>query len=333
MIENYINHVVFVLDASGSMQPFTADVVKAFDGQIAYLARRSQEMDQETRVSVFAFNTDFRCLVYDKDVLRLPSLAALYHAAGQTALIDATMLALEDMAATPEKYGSHAFLVYVLTDGQENASYRFQSDALQTRITGLRPNWTVACLVPNQTGVYEAKRFGFPPDNIAVWDTTTRQGFETAVNLIQATTDQFMSYRTQGVTGTRNLFKLDASALTPQVVTTSLVQLSPVAYRLLSVHRDASIRDFVEQSLGHYVKGNAYYQITKPETVQGYKQVCVRDRAGGAVYAGPNARRLLNLPDYDVRVSPENWSQYDIFIQSTSVNRRLVAGTNLLVLL
>lgn len=46
---NYINHIALVLDASGSMQYLAQDVVKVADNQIAYLAQRSNELDQETR--------------------------------------------------------------------------------------------------------------------------------------------------------------------------------------------------------------------------------------------------------------------------------------------
>lgn len=80
-------------------------------------------MDQETRVTVFQFDDVVECLVYDKDVLRLPSLRNIYGPArANTALIDATIKAVNELKETPERYGDHAFLCYVLTDGQENAS-------------------------------------------------------------------------------------------------------------------------------------------------------------------------------------------------------------------
>jgi Mg-chelatase subunit ChlD len=56
MNKHLINHIVFVVDESGSMQLLSKDVVKVFDSQIQHLAQRSQELDQETRVSVYLFN-------------------------------------------------------------------------------------------------------------------------------------------------------------------------------------------------------------------------------------------------------------------------------------
>lgn len=333
MLNNYINHVIFVLDMSGSMINVRESVIKAVDDQVAYLAQRSRELDQETRVSVFVFNTDFACLVYDKDVLRLPSLRETYRPAGQTALIDAVMLALADMSVTPIKYGQHAFLVYVLTDGQENASRTYTARNLGEALAHLYENWTLACLVPDQTGVFEAKKFGFPADNIAVWDATSRLGVERASTMIRDATETYLTGRASGVVGTRNLFKLKSTNLNEQVVAANLTRLPPSSYRIFAVPRDATISDFVEAALGTYVRGHAYYQITKPETVQVYKQVCVQNRSSGAVYGGAEARHLLGLPDFEVKVTPGDWSQYDIFVQSTSMNRKLIAGTSLLVLL
>ena len=210
--ENYINHVVLVLDASSSMASHTQSLIKVADAQIAHLAQRSKELDQETRVTVYSFADSAKCLIWDMDVLRLPSIATLYKAHGNTALIDATLLAIQDLSMTPEKYGDHSFLVFVLTDGEENRS-KSRPTTLATSLTQLADHWTTAVLVPNATGVHEAKKFGFPADNIAVWDTTTKRGLEEAVERISVATDQYMFLRTQGVRGTRSLFSTGADAV------------------------------------------------------------------------------------------------------------------------
>ena len=38
------------------------------------------------------------------------------------------------------------------------------------------------------------------------------------------------------------------------------------------------------------------------------------------------------LPDYEIKVSPESHGNFKIFTQSSSVNRKLLKGTQLLVL-
>ena len=334
---NIINHIVLVIDASYSMQHLTREVVKVADNQIEYLARRSKELDQETRITVYTFNTTgyvgapehhIDCLIYDKDVLRVPSISGLYKADGATPLIDATFTALDDLAMTPEKYGEHSFLVYVLTDGEENTSRR-SSYELSRKIDELADNWTLATFVPDQNSVYEAKKFGFPKDNIAVWDATSSKGVSEMGERIRETTEVFMQNRSRGIRGSRSLFTL----ATPSVgeVENNLNNLTYGSYEVLDVDVTGRIDDFVKRATGHpYVVGRAFYELIKTETIQPQKQIAIL--ANGRVYTGYEARDLLGLPDEHVKVRPNNYQDYTIFVQSTSTNRKMLAGQKLLVL-
>lgn len=337
-IENIINHIVLVLDASLSMTPVSKDLIKVADNQIEYLARRSKELDQETRVTVYTFNTtgyyntnnkiQIECLVYDKDVLRMPSIAGLYNMDGATPLIDATLLALDDLAMTSEKYGEHSFLVYVLTDGEENAS-RNPASALTSKINSLPDNWTLATFVPNQVGVHEAKRFGFPAQNIAVWDATTSAGVKEMGEKIRQTTETFMQGRAAGVRGTRNLFQMDVPSLSQ--VSQKITPLHFGQFRLFPVEEKTRIDEFVERQTGRaYKLGEAYYQLTKKEIIQPQKNIAILSKKG--LFTGPDARKLLNLPDDHVKVTPDHNPEYEIFVQSTSTNRNLMPDTTLLIM-
>lgn len=331
MSENYINHVVLVLDESSSMHPHRRDLIRVADGHIQYLARRSKELDQETRVSVYTFADTVQCRIYDKDVLRLPSIADLYRPNGMTALIDATVKSLDDLALTPQLYGDHAFLAFVLTDGAENRS-RATSRDLSTRLNALPAHWTVAVLVPNQIGKFEAQGFGFPTDNIAIWDPSNAAGIAEAGTIIERATENFMTNRSRGVRGTRALFSTGADAVNVATVTATLAPLSQSVYDVLPVHSDAPIRDYVHSRGLSYTIGHGYYQLTKTETIQAGKGVAVREKRTGRFYTGPAARDLLGLPAMDVRVKPDYNPDFDVFVQSTSVNRRLVVGTDLLII-
>lgn len=333
-LNNIINHIVLVLDASSSMSHVARELVKVADQQIAYLARRSKELDQETRVTVYTFNSgwhdrsNIQCLIYDKDVLRMPSIAGLYKTDGMTPLVDATVLALDDLALTPEKYGQHSFLVYVLTDGQENSSNATAAQ-LSRKIASLPDHWTLAAFVPDQVSVHEAKQFGFPKENIAVWDATSAQGVSEAGERIRQTTETFMVNRSKGIRGSRNIFSLD----TPSVaeIDNNLAALHYGQFRLLDVTEDGRIDDFVATHLYRpYKLGEAYYQLMKTETIQPQKEIAILTKNG--LHVGREARTLLGLPDEHVRVKPSDYRDYDIFVQSTSVNRKLIAGTKLVVL-
>lgn len=332
-----INHVVYVVDESSSMGPYARDVVQVADGQSKHLARRSKELDQETRVSVYTFSSQVKNRIFDKDVLRLPSLAGLYSPYGRTALIDATLKALDDLAQTAQMYGDHAFLVFVLTDGEENDSIAGPSQ-LQKRLADLPENWTVAVLVPNKYGEHEAKSFGFPAQNIAIWDPTSSAGVAEAGEVITRATDNFMAGRAKGVRGTNTLFSTGADAVNAKTVRAAGLTVLPKSkYDVLPVTRDEYIRPFVERHGIVYDIGSAYYQLSKKETIQRTKKIAIREKTDdplklntGKVYTGDAARELLGLPDMDVKVAPDDNPGYHIYVQSTSVNRKLVPGTTLL---
>jgi hypothetical protein len=332
MSANYINHVVLVLDASYSMTPHKDELIRVADGQIKYLARRSQELDQETRVSVYDFSSDVNCLIYDKDVLRLPSIASLYSTRGRTALVDATIKSLDDLAQTATLYGDHAFLTFVLTDGEENAS-RNRPNQLRTKLGALANNWTVACLVPDQRSVFEAKAFGFAPENIAVWDAQSSAGVAEVGETIRKATDNFMVQREKGVRGTRSLFSTGIDAVNEQTVHGNLIALDKSTYDLIPVHEDKAIREYIQSRGLRYDIGKGFYQLTKTETIQPQKKIAIREKKTGKVFSGDHARDILGLTrDQNVRVKPDANPEYDVFVQSTSVNRKLLKDTDVLVL-
>lgn len=360
--QSKINHVALVIDASFSMDKHQKAVIAVADGLIKHLAAKSQELDQETRVTVYTFGDDWRVLIFDKDVMRLPSIKDLYKIDGNTALIAATMKSQDDLAKTAQMYGDHAFLTYVITDGEENVSrwstvfggngqrVRYTTTAskytdheikkmLADRLNGLEENWTVACLVPNQMGVRYAESYGFPRDNIQIWDTTSKDGILEVGKVITEATDTYMTNRDLGVRGSKTMFaKMGAADLNLGAVKQAgLRRLPKDKYEVLAVlaaDDGAAIKEFVERMTGKpYVTGTAHYELMKTEKIQPSKKVLVRDKKSGVVYTGQHARDLLGLPsDREVRVKTDENPKYRVFVQSTSLNRKLVAGTKLILL-
>lgn len=345
---NIINHIGLVLDASDSMREISEELIRVADEQIEYLARRSKDMDQETRISVWTFSSrgETRCVVWDKDVLRLPSIRPFYRTNGMTALIDATLKSIEDLETTSELYGDHSFLVYVLTDGNENHSYA-PASMLRNRLQGLKDHWTMAALVPNQTGLRQALQFGFPAGNTEIWNSTSAEGVVEVSRVIRTATDAYMSARATGTRSTTGLFRMDAGAVNAATVKQAgltplpmdqyvLVPIPPPKKRRGSKVGDPVppilIKDFVEDAGYPYRVGRAYYQLSKPERIQPQKVLALVDRKTNEVFVGPQVRTLLNLPDEIVRVKPDHNPKYHVYPQSTSVNRHLVVGTQLLYL-
>ncbi|MFC9730413.1 vWA domain-containing protein [Streptomyces roseolus] len=341
--QNYINHVALVLDASSSMSHLRGKVVEVADQQIEYLARRSRELDQETRVTVYVFADTVQCVIYDKDVLRMPSLKALYNVGGMTSLLAAALKSQRELAQTAQLYGDHSFLTFVLTDGQENASHRCPDapstspralvSAVAKMIEEQDDNWTLAVLVPDQMGKREAMGCGFPKDNVAIWDATSTRGLEEAGQVIQQATEKFMMGRTKGIRGSRSVFSVGADAVNKETIAAAgLTPVDASGYRLIPVSRDVAIREWVTESGHVYKTGCAFYQLSKSEKIQARKRIAVLEKKTDRVYTGPEARALLGLPDEEVRVKPDQNADFTIFVQSTSVNRKLVPNTRLLLM-
>lgn len=331
IIPQLTNHIVMTIDKSGSMGGLEHTVKAVFKAQINQLRKRSVELNQDTRISIYLFNTSAQCVVFDMDVMRNIDLDALYHASGGTALMDAAGLAITDHQKIPEMYGDHAFLFYAITDGEENESRKYSAPSLRNLIDRLPDNWTVAALVPNASGRHEAKKFGFPEGNIEIWSTTST-GLESIGRTMTSATDAFMNNRSMGIRSTKSLFQTDMSQVTVKDVKSKLSELATNRYNIYDVKQISEIRTFVEHATKRdYVKGTAYYRLDKPETIQASKVIAVQNRKTHKVYSGIDAREVLGLPTHDIRVAPGAHGEWDIFVQSTSVNRKLYPGTQVLV--
>jgi hypothetical protein len=114
--------------------------------------------------------------------------------------------------------------------------------------------------------------------------------------------------------------------------TTDLHAVPPGRFQILSVDRDMPIKNFCSEQGVEFKPGRGFYELTKPETVQGTKEIVLMARASGDLFTGTRARELLGLPlhDEDVKLRPTHLEEYVPFIQSTSNNRKLIGGTRLL---
>lgn len=225
-----------------------------------------------------------------------------------------------------------SFLIMAVTDGAENASRRYSAFKIAEKIKQLQATdrWTFVFRVPRGYSRHLIN-LGIPAGNILEWDQTEK-GVEVAT---VATTQAFETYysgRTRGVTSTRGFYSTDLAGVSKQTIKAKLVDISSQV-QFFNVTREEQIRPFVESRIGgSMLKGGAFYQLTKKEDeVQDYKMIAIRDKKTGSVYSGVEARNILGLPHFGtVKVAPGNHGNYDIFIQSTSVNRKLVPGTQLM---
>ncbi|HJT79030.1 MAG TPA: vWA domain-containing protein [Gemmataceae bacterium] len=105
----------------------------------------------------------------------------------------------------------------------------------------------------------------------------------------------------------------------------------PGRFQVLEVDRDMPIKQFVEENGAAFKKGRGFYEFTKTETIQGYKDIILMERVTGDFFEGEKAREMLGLPVGETaRVRPTDLEKYLVFVQSTSVNRKLLGGTRFL---
>lgn len=227
------------------------------------------------------------------------------------------------------------FIVSVITDGLDNRSTGEEVNRVKRKIHELQATdrWSFTFRVPKGYGRELSRNFGIPEGNILEWDQTSK-GFDQATTVTTAAFTNYYSNLRQGVKSSKT-FYTDMKSVSTAEVKAALVDISTKVkqFTVRTATEGGSIRTFCEIKTGKpFLKGAAFYQLTKTEReVQDHKQLIVLDRLSGKMYSGHAAREMLGLPRVGtVRVVPGDHGQWDIFIQSTSVNRKLPAGTRVL---
>jgi hypothetical protein len=224
-----------------------------------------------------------------------------------------------------------SFLVMAVTDGEDNDSpgwkYRIANEIKALQSTD---RWTFVFRVPH--GYKSALRtLGIPEGNILEWEQTERAYRESTASTQSAVQDYY-SLRSSGVGATATFYsnlqggKTQVKALLHSIATEASVYPNVV-------REGASIKEVSTHYTGKYVRGTCFYQLMKRESrVQDYKIICVQEKATRNIYSGRAARDLLGLPHIGtIAVAPGDHGNYEIFIQSTAVNRKIPLNSKVLV--
>jgi len=143
---------------------------------------------------------------------------------------------------------------------------------------------------------------------------------------------------------TEDIFKsLDKKVKIVDGKKVELERLSPDQFHILSVKVTGKVQiaDYIKGNGIHFQEGRAFYQLVKPEKIQSFKKILLREKSTGHIFTGDRVREILRLPaetpkdstsKSETKVNNLEVEKYDIFIQSTSYNRNLVDGTPLIYL-
>ena len=335
-------YVGIVRDHSGSMSRLATKAANDYNLTIDGIKKSMELGDQAAFVTVVECGVGYLGSIIRTetntpidDVKRLSqyhttgSYTPLWGSVGEAITALETMQKLNDPEA--------AFLVMVITDGADNKSVSgWSGNQLSRKIQELQmtDKWTFVFRVP-KGNKYSITRIGIPEDNVLEWEQTE----ESLVQSTQATVkamDTYFADRSRGITRSTSFYdKPDTSKLTTNTIKAIAEDMTSrlSTFQVGRQHDTSFIKDFVEVVTGKpYRLGHAYYQLSKKEKVQASKDLCIRDKSTKKIYGGFAVRGMLGLPPGDIKVAPEEYGKYDIFVKSTSVNRKLVGGTDLLYL-
>lgn len=333
------NYLTLITDNSGSMRSLAQAAMQDFNAQLETIQIAAKNTNQDTIVSHLTIGEGSRPsvgrVVINSNVHVLKPLTHYPADAGGTPMIAATFEAIKLLESVPDAADPDvSFLVMVTTDGYETES-RHRGRELATKIRQLQATdrWTFVFRVPANGGARELATLGITGVNIYEWELSTR-GVQTST---QANTEAFTEYFTNRSTGMRSTTKFYANLtdVSFEDLQKELVDISAQVqfYPVTAVDDQALIRPFVEAKTGAAMaRGGAFYQLNRTEPkVQANKRIAIRDKTTGTVFAGDAARQMLALPTIGtVRLAPDELGDYDVFIQSTSVNRKLDKGTELM---
>jgi hypothetical protein len=314
------NHVIFVLDNSGSMARHRQTPKKVLIDQLHEI-RKNQKPDQITLVSCYEFATNCRNIIKDSTVVTALDVLTNYpyYANGaSTNLYDAFDEATRDADSIGPK------LVITITDGEHNSTRRLGSKQFADYVQYLNshPNWTVSFIGPSS--VINTLNM-VDRGNLHVWEGGEQELVETSTILTRSIQNYYTKTLSAGLTKTSTFIQADVNQNKVRGLRKT------VGFVQGLVQQPTDIKTFATKLNKNFNRGDAFYELTKPEMVQKYKTLLLQDHKTGDILTG-DVRTALGIPmNSNAEVTPGNLKGYKVFVQSTSVNRKLVPGTLVLV--
>jgi hypothetical protein len=326
-----------VRDHSKSMHAIKDGAKNDYNQLIAAAKKAALDHNIETVVTVVvcgaSSNTGFSVAEKLVNVHDLEPLTA-YHTNGScTPLFSSIGQLIEIFNTVSDRDDPNVnFVIVATTDGESNAGLSGSSFSSIMAALVATDKWTFGLRVPKGCAANQIRRAGFHAGNILEWETTAK-GIEKSTAVNTAAVSEFFKNRAAGVNSTKTFYTslkgVKESVITSMLNISNEVVLIPVGPE----SNGCEIRDFVQARLNApMVRGCAFYQLTKTENkIQWHKLIVIRHKDTGALYFGSDARTLLGLPLLsDARVCPSDHGNFDVFVQSTSVNRKLKSGTHVM---
>ncbi len=330
-------YIALVRDHSASMRGLAGPAANDYNLTIDGIRQSIEGDGQEAIISVVECGVGPTGAVKVKEnlvpVAAVPPLS-MYHTTGSaTPLWDSVGAAISCIEGVADRNAPNvAFLVMVITDGHENSSRQWNAAKIADKIATLQTTdkWTFAFRVP-RGHARQMVSAGIPAGNVMEWEQTEAALVASSAATVSATRSYFSS-RASGSTSVKSFYEtVDLNKISTLDIKQSLIDISPSVRKAHMGDAVMEIKDFCESAFGTYTVGRGYYQLSKSETIQENKKLVLFDKEQNRYYSGAQARQLLGLAPYGVvKVKPGSYAKYDLFVQSTSSNRKLMPKTAVL---
>lgn len=319
-VKKPVLNVVLVVDKSDSMSIHSYLAPEIINQQLDALKQSAYQNGISTYISLVEFHSDIDVKfsnVYHAAVPRYTD----YKPDKMTNLIDAVFTAEELI-----KHRDGAKLLLVITDGGHNTTRKHNEFEFKQLVNSLsrNPKWTVTFLGPREVlGMMQS--LGVEAGNTRLWEGG-KEEFKQSAQVMVWSIGAYTSNVAQGKLSTKSFYEAEVKN------TKAVNSLTPATgFTQHLIDKSSDISGFVTRVKGSYRPGDAYYELTKPEKIQLYKGLIIQDRNTGDLKVGA-VREALGIPiSGDANVHPGNLKGYKVFVESTSMNRKLVPGTTILV--
>lgn len=176
-MNNNLIEVIFIMDASGSMQYLSKDVIGGFNS----LIEKQKKDPVDCNITTVFFNSSVRTIHNCVPIKEVQSLTdSLYIPYGTTALLDAVGETIDKvgsrLAETPEEQRPCKVMVVITTDGYENASQKYTKEKIKEMISRQQNtyNWTFLFLGANIDAVNVGNSYGITSGHSYNYTANTR---------------------------------------------------------------------------------------------------------------------------------------------------------------
>ena len=339
------NHFVICVDSSQSMQSIkSSSVVSAVNNILDQIKIEATKHKQESFITMFEFGGGVRKWIYDNQpAFNVPHINQYqYSPTGRdTPLFSCLGTAIETLEKQPvDSSKDVSYLVYLVSDGQDNSVIGKLNPTIVNQMIKDRQakdNWTFALQIPTNYVKEFVRNFAVAEGNVQGWNTTSH-GLEQAAQATKTGLGSYFTARSMGTRSVSNIYAVDMSNVSVEDLKKNLVDCSHeviVAPVVLKFNETKlNIKQFAERATGKtYRQGSVLYQLTKTEEVQSYKKIMIRAKDNGRIFGGQSARNMIGLnTGGNAKIKPGNCGGFDIFVESTSMNRIMTPGTTALIL-